>query len=113
MERSEHQVVLLQAKADALFARVLLDELRAGRMATALELLEQQLDVSILVIDGFVRKAEPAPQAQAVGTLRVVREYRRRHPRKTEAAIEESEDSQSKHQIRDKVKKILDEIPDA
>lgn len=110
--RDSH-LMLLHAQAEALTARILLDELRAGRIATALELLEQQMDTSVLMIDGFARKAEPTQQASAVESLRVIRQYRSRYPRKPEAVIEEAANSLSKRQTHDKVKKILDEIPDA
>jgi len=81
-------MMLLNAQAEALAARILLDELRAGRLANALELLEQQLDTSVLAIQKFSESAGPSEREPVLETLRVLREYRRRHPRKTEAVIE-------------------------
>jgi hypothetical protein len=112
MEKHDYPLMLLNAQADALSARILLDELRMGSIAVALELLERRLDTSILMIDGFARKIGAAQQGSAVESLKVVREYRLRHPRKTEAIIEEEEDNLSKQQAQEKVKKILNEIPD-
>ena len=107
--------MLLNAQAEALAARIILDELRAGRIEVALELLEQRLDTSVLLVDKFADKAEPIQKTNAVESLRIVQQYRLRHPRKLEAAIgiKEGEDSLLRHQTQDKVKKILDKISDA
>ncbi len=80
--------MLLNAQAGALTARILLDELRAGRLANALELLEQQLDTNVLAMQKFSESAGPSERQPVLGTLRILRDYRRRHPRKTEAVIE-------------------------
>jgi hypothetical protein len=109
MERDLH-LMLSNAQAKALAARILLDELRAGRIETALELLEQSMDTSILMIDGFARKAKPPQQASAAESLRIVRKYRQRHPRKTEAVIDATDDGLEKKTTQEKVKRILDEI---
>jgi hypothetical protein len=113
MEKRDYHLMLLNAQADALSARILLDELRAGRTAVALELLEQRLDTSVLLVGRFAREVEPTKQASAIQSLRVVRQYRLRHPRKTEAVIEEREDNLSGRQTQERVKNILDEISDA
>ena len=107
--------MLLNAQAEALAARIILDELRAGRIEVALELLEQRLDTSVLIVDKFADKVEPAQKTNAVASLRIVRQYRLRYPRKLEAVIgiKEEEDSLLEHQTQEKVKKILDKISDA
>jgi hypothetical protein len=90
-ERDRH-LMLLNAQAEALTARILLDELRAGRSANALELLERQLDTGVLAMQKFSESAGPSEREPVLRTLRVLRDYRRRHPRKTEAVIEGDED---------------------
>ena len=88
-------------------ARILLDELRDGRLANALELLEQQLDTSVLAMQRFSESAGPSEREPVLGALRVLRDYRRRHPRKTEAVIEG--DMKGLGLAREKAQKILHE----
>lgn len=97
--------MLLNAQGEALTARILLDELRAGRLASALELLEQQLDTSVLAMQKFSESVEPSERESVLGTLRVLRDYRRRYPRKTEAVIEG--DAEGLRPAREKAEKIL------
>jgi hypothetical protein len=102
--------LLLNAKGEALITRILLDELRAGRSANALELLEERLDTSVLMIDRFAQKGGPTERELVTATLRVVRDYRLRHPRKTEASIEDIEDDGTLGHAQDKVRVILDKV---
>ena len=82
MTAPERHRVLVAAQGEALAVRIILEELRAGRVANALELLEQQLDTSLLTIQSLARDAELADREQSENSLRIVREYRQRHPRK-------------------------------
>ena len=98
----------LISEAEVLHARILLDELRAGRIANALELLELRVDVGIMMIHGFSKGAESAELERVAGTLRLIREYRQRYPRKTEAVIEGVEETAiDSDQRREKVRSIL------
>ena len=106
MNNREHHHLLFRAQADALATRIVLDELRAGRLPNALELLEQHLDTSVLTLHRFAQDADTSGRQQATDSLRNVRDYRRRHPRKTEAAID---DTPSTLQTQKRVQEILDE----
>jgi len=102
MEKRTHNLMLLNAEAEGLSARIVLDEL-----------LEQKLDSSVLAIDSFSREADPTRMASAVASLRVLKKYRQRHPRKTEAVIDETIDDWKRGETHDEVKRILDETNDA
>ena len=106
MNNREQHHLLLRAQADALATRIVLDELRAGRLANALELLEQHLDASVLTLHRFAQDTDTASRQQATDSLRVVRDYRQRHPRKTEAPID---DTPTTLQTQRRVQEILDE----
>ena len=97
---------LLSGEAEALAARVVLDELRAGRLANALELLERSLDTDVLVIDTLGRQLDAAERERAAGTLQVLRDYRERHPRKSEAEFEGDDDLELRRS-QQKVREIL------
>jgi len=102
---------LLDAQTEAAISQTLLDELRSGRIANALELLEQRLDTSVLLIHRFIGEVEPAERTITIGVLRKIRQYRMRHPRKTEAVFDsEAQEDVATHE---KVGKLLDETPDA
>ncbi len=100
------RTALLNAEAEALAARILLDELRAGRLATAMELLEQTVDSGVVAIDSLGQKLGSAEREQAAAALRVLRDYRQRHPRKREAHIDGADES-SLRQTESKVGEIL------
>jgi hypothetical protein len=113
-DADKHQIYrkLTNALTEAGTAQTLLECLRSGLIAEALEILESQLDTSILNINRFIDKVEPAAHIRAVETLRRIGQYRLQHPRKTEAKLseEESEDDDSARQwVREKVRKILEE----
>ena len=53
---NQHSRILLGAQSDALAAKIVLSELREGRVTNALELLEQQIDSATIIIDGSLPK---------------------------------------------------------
>ena len=106
MNVRELKTMLLNAEADALAARVVLDELRAGRLTSALELLEQTLDTAVLVIDSHGQKLGVAERERAAATLSVLRDYRQRHPRKAEANIQGT-DVPTLREAQQRVREIL------
>lgn len=85
--KKEQEIIVRSAQADALSARILLEELRAGRLPNALELLEQQLDTNILILERLTKETDEPDRQSITEVLKVVRDYRARHPRKTEARI--------------------------
>jgi hypothetical protein len=97
---------LLNAQAEALVARIVLDELRGGRMANALELLEQKIDSCVLIIARLTQKLGTAAPEDVAPTLRVLLDYRQRHPRKREATFE-GLDEPALQQTQQRVREIL------
>jgi hypothetical protein len=109
----ERQKMLLDAKVEAGISHTLLEVLRSGQVSKAIELLEQRLDVSIQIMHRFARDAESNERDSINLTLRILREYRLRHPRKTEAVIGyEGEDELENKEAHERVRKILNEMPD-
>lgn len=110
--KTDPQVRLLRdAQADALKARILLTELRAGRMTNAEELLEQELDVSIVTIDKFRTNVSDSDQSNALATLRTLKAYREEHPRRREAVIPDTTPfAQETEDLRQNASNILSRI---
>lgn len=86
-----HNPVLLGAQSDALAAKIVLTELRDGRLTNALELLEQQIDSSIIAIDSRLAKLPEHDRETAIGVLESLKAYRVAHPRRQEAVIPDVE----------------------
>jgi hypothetical protein len=82
--------ILLHAQSDALQAKIVLTELRDGRSTNALELLEMQIDTSIIMIDHSLTNVSGAERGAALGTLRSLNAYRETHPRQREAVIQDA-----------------------
>ena len=70
-------------------AKILLTELRDGHLTNALELLEQRMDSSIIMMDRSLSKASGPERDAALGTLQALKGYRKTHPRQQEAIIPE------------------------
>ncbi len=83
--------LLLGAQAEALAAKIVLTELRAGRITNALELLEQQIDCTIIMIGSSLLKGTEPEREIAVGALQSLKAYRVAHPRHVEALIPETD----------------------
>ena len=62
-----------------------LESLRAGDTARALELLELELDASVVALGTLAKDVEPGDRDRATSTLRMIRQYRCTHPRRVEA----------------------------
>jgi hypothetical protein len=109
-ERDRH-AALLSAQAEALRAGILLDALRAGRLANALELPEQELDSGVLMIHKLSESADVPERERVEATLRLAREYRHRHSRKAEAIFEgiAESDMTAVKAAQEKARKTLDE----
>jgi hypothetical protein len=100
--------MLLNEQGNPLSARILLDELRAGRLPNALELLEQRIDTCVMAISKFAEGGTESERERAAGTLQVLRNYRARYPRKSEATIlEDAESLATLERAREKARRIL------
>jgi hypothetical protein len=79
---------ILHAEADALQAKIVLIELREGHRTNALELLESQIDTSVIMLDQSLTNLSGTERDSALGTLRLLKAYREAYPRQQEAAIQ-------------------------
>jgi hypothetical protein len=82
--------ILLHAQSEALQAKIVLTELRDGRLTNATELLEMQIDTSVIMIDHSLSKVSGPEREAALGTLRSLKAYREAHPRQREAIIQDA-----------------------
>ena len=104
--------ILLHAQSDALQAKVVLTELRDGRLTNALELLEMQIDTSVIMIDYSLSKVSGPEREAALGTLRSLKAYREAHPRQREAVIQDAdkEDAEAMIQASQEASRILSDL---
>jgi hypothetical protein len=107
-QRDPQRDILLHAQSDALEAKIVLTELRDGRLTNALELLEMQIDTSVIMIDHSLSKEREA----ALGTLRSLKAYREAHPRQREAVIQDAdkEDAEAMIQASQEASRILSDL---
>lgn len=80
---------LLHAQTDALCAKDVLTELRDGHSTNALEMLEMQIDTSVIIIDHSLTNLAGWDRDSALSTLRVLKAYRAEHPRQREAVLQD------------------------
>lgn len=62
-------------------ARIVLEELRGNRTATAVESLEFQLDSAVCRIWSQLDKVDSSSKGQALNVLRSIKKYRQQYPR--------------------------------
>src|SRR5262245_37072390 len=76
---------LLKALSKAAMTQLALENLRAKDTARALELLELDLDASVISLARLANEAAPAERERLTDALRQIRAYRHAYPRRTEA----------------------------
>ena len=64
-----------------------LESLRGNETARALELLELDLDASVISLARLAQEVAPAERERVTDTLRQISAYRRVHPRRVEADL--------------------------
>ena len=108
----EQRDILLHAQSDALQAKIVLTELRDGHFTNALELLEMQIDTSVIMIDHSLPSLSASERDEALGTLRVLKAYREAHPRQQEAVIQDADkqDAETLKQASQKASQILSDL---
>jgi hypothetical protein len=104
--------ILLHAQSDALQAKIVLTELRDGRLTNSIELLEMQIDTSIIMIDHSLSNVSGAEREAALGTLRSLKAYREAHPRQREAVIHDADkqDAEAVLQASQEASRILSDL---
>jgi hypothetical protein len=104
--------IVLHAESDALYAKIVLTNLRDGHLTNALELLEMQIDTSIIMIDHSLSNISGAERETDLGTLRSLKTYREAHPRQQEAVFQDAdkEDEAAMIQASQKASRILSDL---
>lgn len=78
---------LLETLSKVSTTQLALESLRANRIGQALELLEMDLDASVLALNRLAREVDPTRLERVTSTLQQIRAYRRVHPRRVEADL--------------------------
>jgi hypothetical protein len=106
---------LLPVLSKVATTQLALESLRAKDTARALELLEVDLDASVLALARLSKEVAPADRERVAMTLRQIRAYRRAHPRRVEADLSSLASgllSRAADQGGQRAQKILEEIGD-
>lgn len=103
---------IFHAETDALYAKGVLTELREGHRTNALELLEMQIDTSVIMIDQSLTNLSGTERDGAMSTLRLLKAYREAYPRKQEAVIPGSDkkDTETMIKARRDASRILSDL---
>jgi hypothetical protein len=90
-----------------------LESLRAKSTDRALELLEMDLDMSVLALNRLSKEVDSTRRERVTSTLQQIREYRRVHPRRVEADLSTFANGllvRAARPAQERVRKILNEI---
>jgi hypothetical protein len=104
---------LLKILSNAATTQLALESIRANETDRALEFLEMNLDASVLSLNGLAKEVEPTERERVISTLRMIRDYRRVHPRRVEADLSTVANGVAVHAARaaqERIPKILKEI---
>jgi hypothetical protein len=101
--------VMSKSMSDALFAKILLTEIRADRLTNAIETLEFSIDCSVVEME-HTNHCDAATQQQILQTLRLVKEYRQQYPRKSEAVIGEGDELKQNLKTAQDAKDYLERV---
>jgi hypothetical protein len=108
----EQRDMILHAETDALYTKTVLTALRDGQQTNALELLEMQIDTSVIMIDHSLPSLSGPERDEALGTLRLLKAYREAYPRKQEAVLPsaDKQDTETLIQGRRDATRILNDL---
>jgi len=81
--KNEHLAVLGRLST----TQLALESLRAKDTGRALELLELDLDASVLALSRLAKESDPTEREPLTSALLQIRAYRRVHPRRAEADL--------------------------
>ena len=104
---------LLQVLAKASVTQLALGSLRSKDVSQALELLEIDLDASVIALSRLSKEVPPSERESAISALQSIRTYRRIHPRRVEADLDSMASGllvRASNLGRDRADKILGEI---
>jgi hypothetical protein len=106
---------LLSVLSKVATTQLALESLRDKDTARALELLEVDLDASVIALARLSKEVAPADRERVTTTLRQIRAHRRIHPRRAEADLSSLASgllSRAAHQGGERAHEILEEIGD-
>src|SRR2546425_7946450 len=106
---------LLSVLSKVATTQLALESLRGKDTARALELLEVDLDASVIALARLSKEVAPADRERVMTTLRQIRAYRRAHPRRAEADLSSMVSGllvRAAHQGGQRAHEILEEIGD-
>jgi hypothetical protein len=104
---------LLEVLAKVGTTQLALESLRANSTGRALELLEIDLDASVLALSRLAKELDAAERERVTSILQQIRAYRRLHPRRVETDLGNVANGVLVRAARlgqEKAAKILDEI---
>ena len=104
---------LLEILSKVSTTQLALESLRANSTGRALELLEIDLDASVLALNRLAKEADPTQRERVTSTLHQIRAYRRVHPRRAEADLGTIANGvlvRAARAAQERARKILDEI---
>lgn len=78
---------ILPVLSKAAITQLALESIRSKDIAQALELLELDLDATVLALARLAKEATPTDRERVTAALQRIRAYRRAHPRRTEADL--------------------------
>ena len=94
---------------DALASKILLTEIREGRISNAIEVLEFSIDCSVVVM-GQATNRDTARQQQTVQVLQMIKQYRDKYPREVQTNVHDS-DSIEEIETAKRAVEILSKMP--
>jgi hypothetical protein len=78
---------ILPVLSKAAITQLALESIRSKDVAQALELLELDLDATVLALARLAKEVTPTDRERVRVALQQIRAYRRAHPRRTEADL--------------------------
>ena len=108
MSDAEMRLIVVATEAASITGA--LDNLRKNRLGEALEALEQQLDTATVMLDEVARQVEDDNRERAIQTLRLIRDYRRLQPRRSEIDMSKFDRAlvQEVYNLQERARRILD-----
>lgn len=104
---------LVEVLAKVSTTQLALESLRANSTRRALELLEIDLDASVLALNRLAKEIDATERERVTSTLQQIRAYRRVHPRRVEADLGDVANgvlARAARAAQERVAKILQEI---
>ena len=109
MNEEEFQNYVFNARCTALSLLGVLEALRDDKKTVALELLEEQLDNTVLAMGTPAQQVAPLERERIREVLRIIHRYRNAHPRRAECDMANINPATltSLQRIQDRAQRIL------